>query len=364
MEARDMSWVEFLFLAWEHLAKVEEKIGGPVDCRTIELMYGPAVAEDLIRIHGQAVSRLVPSLGDIRNAYGEAGGSMNTLEAIDLLTARSAGHLADLADRFAAISGDANVAIAARLPLTAQAICILAHTLEPVARQKFQEAFIWNESRRSHVFSDDELDVWRGLELQVGLGILASIWHAKQVVPDLTPEEFAAAILRKYGIPVLVDGVWVYACHWCNTGPCSCGGGKAPTRRVTYEEAARNLHLGPADTQKAMYFAYGWANTARGGAGYGSFRALIEASAEKGVSMIDEETSQDLNRRFGPLYLPQQKYFVEIANRGRDEVKKRNIRNAELTDAAQWQDLYGPGMLDHCAGMQRALEHVTNFCET
>ncbi|OGG77724.1 hypothetical protein A3B35_01445 [Candidatus Kaiserbacteria bacterium RIFCSPLOWO2_01_FULL_54_24] len=358
LKLKDRSWAAVIDLAWRLQALAEKRAGGPLDCRTVELMYGPAVAETLIRHHGQAVSKLMPTTQDIECAYRQSGRKEPQFSE-HILSADN------LAEKFATISGDPYVAIGPKLSVRAQIICHLAHTLELVARQKFQQAFIWDERRRQRVFNDDEIASWNALESQLGMGILASVWSAKQIVRDVTPDEFATALLRKYGIPVLVEGVKVYTCHWCGTGPCSCGGGKAPTRQVTYDEARKNLHRGPLDTQLCMYYAYGWANVARGGVGYGPLRALIEAATEKGAVLVESSSITDLERRLGPLLLRDQRHFVEIFSRyemlGWEE-KARKALLSELADAVHWQFLYGPALLDHVSGVYTALKRIAVYC--
>lgn len=351
-------WVKIHAAAWHLLAQAEKKAGGRLDARAAELIFGPAVAESLIRFNGQAVAKMMPSPKDIGDAYRSLGGKETELQILERIEPADF-----LAAKFAEISHDKNVAVSARIPATAQVICILAHTLEPVARQEFQACFVWDESRRAGVFNDDELAKWDESEFQLGMGMVSSIWHAKQAVPDLTPAEFATAMLRKYGVPIQVGQTEVFACHWCGTGPCSCGGGKSPARNVTYEEAARNLHRGPMDTQMGMYFPYAWANIARGGAGYGPFRALIETAAEKGSLLLDDGTPGHLERTLGPFLMTRQRHFAEIVERfGRNNEKGRKALVSELADAVHWQFLYGPGLLDHAAGLRIALFRIAHYC--
>ena len=351
-------WPHVIDLAWRLQTIAEKKTGQPIDARTIELMYGPAVAESLIRTHGVAFEKLAPTKEHIREAYAFARGDERNLSLLECVVPAAD----NLAETFAKISNDPNVEISPKLGIRAQVICCLAHTLEPIARQTFQKQFIWSEVRRKQVFNDDDLDAWNGFELQVGMGILASIMHARQVVPDMTPVEFSTALLRKYGIPLRMPGasgdVNVYACHWCGTAPCSCGGGKSPARKVTYEDAAAKIYLGPADTQKGMYYSYAWTNTARGGVGYGPLRALIEVTVEKGAVLITENTLLGLERRFGPLLLQPQRHFAELINRFETPEKNRNATLSELADAVHWQYLYGPGFLDHTAGLAVALRRM------
>jgi hypothetical protein len=355
------SWVSVVDLLWKLKQATEVAGGAPFDYRTMELMYGPAVAEALIRTHGQTVAKLVPSGEDIAQAHARTNPSEHDrgywhamkpfehhVEPIDRLSVK-----------FAEISGDEFVAVSPRLGARAQLICHLAAGLEPIAREQFQTAFVWNEERRRNVFDETELATWDALELQLGMGIIASIWHAKDVVSDLTPKEFSVSLLRKYGIPVLVGEAEIYACHWCGTGPCSCGGGKAPARKVSYADAEQNLHRGPMDTQKGMYFPYAWANTARGGVGYGPFRALVEAATEKGAVLGKAETIEALERRFNRLLLPKQRHVAEvIAGFKIDKDARRKALLSELADAVHWQFLYGPGMLDHVSGLTKAIQYI------
>ncbi|MDO8482840.1 MAG: hypothetical protein Q7S86_03415 [bacterium] len=354
---KDHSWVSVIDVAWKLKKLAEQKVGGQIDSRTIELIYGPAVAESLIRTCGETVAKLTPSAGEIKQTYLKLGKNAERASIVDSIATTDS-----IAEEFALISGDRNVAVGASMPTKAQVICILAHRLEPVARQEFQQAFVWDGLRRALVFNDDEIALWNSLERELGVGILAAVWNAQDVVSDIKSEELATAILRKYGIPTLVEGVEVFSCHWCGTAPCSCGGGKAASRKVGYDVAAQNLHRGPVDTQKGMYFSYAWPNIGR--SGIGPFRALVEAAVEKGAVMADGGSLFLLQQRFGPLLLPQQRHFAEVISRfGKGQETMRKARLSELADGVHWPFAgYGPGLFDHAAGLEQALLHVAEYC--
>ena len=91
-------------------------------------------------------------------------------------------------------------------------------------------------------------------------------------------------------------------------------------------------------------------------------RALIEKVAEGGPVFVDTEgTIVGLERRLGPLLLPQQRHWQEVINRfGRPEETRKKAALSELADAIHWQFLYGPGALDHTAGMAMALRHIAD----
>ena len=312
----DWSWKSVITLVWDLIRDVETQLGQAPDLRTIELIYSPAVAELLIRKQGVAMRKITPTVDEIGRAYQACGGE--AAQADDLLGMVS---MADrLAARAAEVNGDDLVALSKQRSNRAAAIYTLASTLDPAARQEFQRSFLWNEERRSSVFNDDELGAWRSLELQAGVGILASIGHSKQQYPELSATEMAMAILRKYGIPIVCEGNEIYACHYCSAAPCVCGGGKSPKRCVTYEDAEQELHRGPWDTQMAMYYAYAWGNSFRAGEAYGPFRAVIEMIAEKGAVLADRDGKpRSLSGAYGPFLLPTQHHWAEVIDRcGRD----------------------------------------------
>lgn len=356
---RDPSWVDIANRAWHLMSKAERMLGGTIGARVFELLYGPAVAEAQIRkpLHAQALNKLMPNRDDIQANYIAAEGNPSELSILDAIASSDA-----VAERFAGISGDKFVAVSAALPVRSQAICILAHTLDPIMRQYFLGKFLfWGDRERNARFNDDEIAAWNESELELGMGIVSALWNAKQIVPDLSPEEFASALLRKYGIPINIKGSVVYVCHWCRNAPCACGGDKQ-SFVVTYEDAAANLSRGPRDTQHAMYYSYSWANIARGGAGYGPFRALVEAATEKGAVLLDANSFSSLERLAGPLLLPQQRHIAEIIGRfGKGPEASRKARNSELADAVHWQFLYAPGVCDHTKGLLAALDRVEEY---
>jgi hypothetical protein len=353
----EKSWIDVIRLTWDIAAQAEAKNTRPWDTRTAELLYGPSVAESLIRVEGRAMAKLLPERRDIERAYLAAGGRtglapLGKLSGFDTV-----------ANDFAAISGDTYVAVGPGLSARAQIICILAHTLPPEGRQVFQESFVWDGPRRLDRLTDAERASFKELETMLGMGILASIYHARQVLPDLAPEEFAAALLRKYGIPLKSGVVDLYACHWCGTAPCSCGGGKAVARKVTEEDVRLNLNRGPYDTQEGMYFPYAWANTARGGVGYGPFRALVEAATEKGTVLLRVASPVGLEIKLGPFAVKSERHLLELEKTYGSDTAERKALLSELADAVHWQFLYCSGFLDHTGGIGSALVRMAAYAK-
>lgn len=370
IETRGWSWVQVINKVWDQMTRIEGITKQPLDCRTPEMLYAPAIGEALIRMQGPAVRKMTPKPKEIAEAYARAAG-MSPAGQIALSFMLNAmeffiGVGDKVAAMFAGANGDEFVASAACQSLRAQVMYVLTMSLEPIQRQTFQREFVWDAKKRASILNDDEIAAWCGFELELGTGIISAIMRAKQVLPDLTAEELSTALLRKYGVPVLVDDVEVFTCHYCNTGPCTCGGGKAPKRKVTWEQAAEEVRRrGPFDTERTMFNAYERANTARAGMSYGPFRAIVEMVAEGETAYVAHgQNLAGLKRQFGPLMLTQQRHWTEVINRlGKPDQERRAVAS-ELADAIHWQWLSVFGTLSPTDALSTGLTYIDEWLAT
>ena len=123
MNVKVMSWVEVIRTIWGLQSRIEKRIGRPVDTRTIELTYGAAVSETLIRYQGPAIRKMTPRPAEIAKAYAasDRSGLRNFTVALVLNSIETIIGMGDrIAGWFGKVNGDQFVAASACQPLRAQ----------------------------------------------------------------------------------------------------------------------------------------------------------------------------------------------------------------------------------------------------